>query len=152
MLWTKGNHIKPPAHIPIYLKSEYSDFVYPEILTDEEIETILSPNELVILNQKLVEEGKDEEEIEEELQKYRVVTMWSFIPLLPPDEIMPHLTKVNYETERLKLCINELQKELTSIPRIQNIQRQIEALQFQIANVNPDPYQKWRCEKLKETP
>ena len=63
---------------------------------------------------------------------------------------MPILGGINTEIERLKIEVKNLIQDLASIPRITSFQRQIEALQIQIAKINPDSYHRARCEDLSK--
>lgn len=141
MLWTKANNFKPPVDIPVYVIFYEETEVTCQIFSEEEMSKIISTSEALSMQQDM--------EMEDILKKYRIISYWSFIPLLPPDEVMPHLTTLNYELEYLKKQVEEIKKEINSIPIMTSFQRQLEALQIQIAKANPDPYHNWKVKRLE---
>lgn len=152
MIWTKANRIPPPLNIPLYVVLE-DDTVLTKVYTEENMVHFHTLNNKQKIKETLKEEDPDVEdwEIEMMLGNMEFVKFWSFIPLLPPDEIMPALSKFNEELTQLKITVQKLKDEIISIPRITSIQRQIEALQIQISHANPDSYHQWKEERIRQS-
>lgn len=161
MIWIKDQNLLPPLDIPIYLVTQHNQIIVKtfdvnsigEILHQKRFESlkteylqgkgIADPNFLEYVD---AQEIFDHFDIKCEL----IYKFWSFIPLWPPDEIYPHLSELNAAIRLLKKDVCEIWDEVKSIPRITSIQKQIENVQYQLALLNPDPYQKWVDKKNEE--
>lgn len=146
MILTDANKIKPPVDIYVYAFWNNSQSAEVFKFSEEELKKPLTKTDYEL--KKLNSEHKVEV-LEEEKEK-RYLQYWSFIPLLPPDQVTKHL---NYQTQAILDIYDQIKKireELQSIPKIDSIMQMIHALQIQIGQVNPDPYHAFTLEKLKK--
>lgn len=141
MIWTKASRLTPPCDIPVYVKYKNED-LHVTIFSEENLKELITAQNLDQWKEK-------NKENEFDFSQPRILDFWSFIPILPPEEIIPALTNITYEIENIKLNMTKITAEINSIPRITSIQRMIEALQCQIAAIHPDPYQKWKERMVK---
>lgn len=145
LIWTKLNRSPPPADIYIYVLQ--GGDVEVRRFTEQEIPNLISLD----LAQELMRTlGAGMDFPEDVLEGKTIIEAWSFIPVLPPEEVMPILGGMNQELISIQEAIKELREELASIPRITSLTRIIEDLQRRIAARDPDPYHKWKEDRLKE--
>jgi hypothetical protein len=142
MIWTKASRLKPPIGIPLYVRYKGEDLNI-EIFSKEMLENLVT-----MQNYEQWKKDNQTDDYHYEFMESKILEFWSFIPVLPPDEIIPHLAELNDQITRIEIRMREMVDELTNIPRINSIQRMIEGLQIQISNIHPDPYQKWHNEDL----
>lgn len=142
MIWTKASRLKPPIGIPVYVRYKGEDLCV-EIFNQERLENLVTTQ-----NYEQWKKDNQTDDYYYEFTEPKILEFWSFIPVMPLEEIVPHLAKLNDQITRIEMRLKEMLEELTSIPRITSIQRMIENLQVQIANIRPDPYQKWHNDDL----
>lgn len=153
MFWNKVSRIAPPADIPVYVVDQ-ENCVKVKIFSESDLKNLLDPSQIEDTFKKTLwdELGQNRPDLlgmEEFLKDKLIFEHWSFIPLLPPDEIFPFMTSINNQLTRLQEEVKNLRKEICNIPRITSFAKRLDALQMQIAKHFPDTYHQSRVSKLK---